>query len=141
MKCDAASMRRSASVQSLACALDVAGVGCDAGQRVEREHLDGSVVAPASVVEDGREASLGVGCAVGDVERGEEALAEGGLLAASHLAVPASLPPRGRSARPRPVRARAGRARGARGRARRGERRRWPRPSRARASRVAAPAW
>ena len=134
MKWDAASMRRSAVVAEVAGRGDVAGVGGDAGQRVEGEDLDVGVVGRA-----GRSSRIAASrssapaCPIADVHGGQQALAERGLFAASGGAVP-----RGRrfEGRPRSCdrrRARAGRARGGPGRAPRGVRRRWPRPCRSRA--------
>ena len=129
-------MRRSAASQQLARRGDVARVGGDAGERVEREDLDGGVAVAPRVVEDRDEPSLGAGDAVRGVERGEQALAERGLLAAAGGAVPRGRRLERRPRRRRSARARAGPARGGRGRARPAARRRWPRPSRSR-----APAW
>ena len=67
---------------------DVAGVGGDAGERVEGEDLDRGVVVAPGVVEDRDEPLLGAGDAVVGVHRGEQALAERGLLAAAGAAVP-----------------------------------------------------
>ena len=88
MKCEAASMRRSAASHRLSAAVDVARLGRDAGERVEGEHLDGGVAVAPCIVEDRDEPLLGARDAVRGVHRGEQALAERGLLAATGVAVP-----------------------------------------------------
>ena len=133
MKCDAASMRRSAVCAELACSGDVAGVRRDAGQGVEGEDLD--------VGRSSRRASsrivvrslLGVGVRVVDVAWRPAGIRRARPARRRLRRGATRRPPRVPSALARPVRARAARARGARGRARRGARRRWLRPSRPRA--------
>ena len=88
MKCEAASMRRSAASHRSRAVATSPRLGGDAGERVEREDLDGRVVVAPGVVEDRDEPRLGAGDAVLGVERREQALAERGLLAAAGGAVP-----------------------------------------------------
>ncbi len=140
MKCDAAAMRRSAASQRSVRRGDVAALGGEAGQRVEGEDLDGGVVVARGRRRGSRRGARSApGTSLRGVERGQQALAERGLLATAGVAVPRGrrLERRPRSARP--VRAAAGRGRDGRGRARPGGRRRWPRPCRSRARSVAAP--
>ena len=68
----------------------VARVGGDARERVQSEDLDGGVVVAACGVEDRAQSLLGAGDVVLRVERGEQAVAERGLLAAPGVAVPGS---------------------------------------------------
>ena len=62
--------------------------GCGAGEGVEGEDLDVGSVVGSGVVEDRDEAFVGAGDVVGGVHRGEQAVAERGLLSASGGAMP-----------------------------------------------------
>ena len=101
MKCDAASIRRSAASHNSRARATIPVLGGDARECVEGEDLNGRVVVAASVVEDRRESLLRAGDSVLGVERRQQALAECGLLTASGSAVP-----RGRGLERRPGRRR-----------------------------------
>ena len=72
----------------LVCPGEVAGVGRDASQRVEGEHLDRRVVPASRVLEDGDQPFFGVLDPIRGVHRGKEAITERDLLAAPGGAVP-----------------------------------------------------
>jgi hypothetical protein len=68
----------------------VAGCGCDAGERIEGEHLDRGIVLPSGLVENGLETSFSALSLIRGVHGGQQALAERGLLATASSTVPGS---------------------------------------------------